>query len=149
MTQPIEAAAVPGALLQIETMKACSKCGTPKSLGEYHRSSGKKGGDGRMAHCKECHRLMVLAWRQAHLDEARAMTNAYRARHSEALRARSKAKRAAERAEVAAAYAAKLIGLPVSKLPADLAAAKRDQVQIRRMARQLKEVVNEGSKDAC
>ena len=56
-------------------VKACSKCGEVKPLGEYHKQKGKQ--DGVRAECKVCRVITTAAYREANKDQIAAGKRAY------------------------------------------------------------------------
>lgn len=86
----------------------------------------------------------VRAWRQRNYEWHMLKVRAWQAANPD------KVKEIARRrvAELTQDYLAGLIGLPVKEVPHDLLEMKRDQLLVRRMARQLKEAINESSKES-
>ena len=64
--------------------KACTKCGEDKLLSEYYRD--KRARDGLRPSCKNCHDLMVAAYKAAHPDRVKATAKAWAAAHPEECR---------------------------------------------------------------
>lgn len=135
--------------------KKCSKCGEVKGLGEFYRS--KTGTHGRHAYCKSCgvayskarHPVAYEANRSREIARAvtwqRENAERYKSRLSEwqnTNRARLlvakqlDTKRRVD--ELSDGYVAGCIGVRASEAPPALIALKREQLAIKRMARELK-----------
>lgn len=151
--------------------KRCSRCGTVKSLDEFYKN--KAAPDGHQWHCKVCmrrcadewavkHREHVNAlsrerarknpgkkaaacrrWEQANPDKVRKKKREWNARN----RAQRNAYDRQASAELRDFYVARQLGSTVTAAPPALIELKREQLTVRRLARQLRKAKDESSKD--
>jgi hypothetical protein len=155
-------AALPGTIdaMNEQASKACTKCGVIKLLPEF--GSDKRAGDGRDSACKTCRNRQKIEWSHANRQRCAAYSLAYQKRHPDRARqcradwrernkdkviAAAKALNDKNVALCTPSYCASAMRIPLSELTPELLALKREQLTIRRLARQLKEKANESSTD--
>ena len=127
--------------------KKCSKCGEVKGLAEFGKHSITR--SGLRDRCKVCNREYAASWRKENPKKA-AKKDAEWARNNrdkrvvictkyrEANRSQISQSEKARKNKISDGYAAQLIGLRISIAPPELLALKREQLAIKRMARELK-----------
>ena len=131
-------------------MKTCTKCGEVKALDAFHQSKPGK----RHPHCAACALAYAAAYRKANPEKLKAKAKAIRKANLETYRANGAAYRKAnpeKKAAIAArsiaemrpSYIGVLLGIHVSALTPELIALKREQLEIRRLARQLKQATKD------
>lgn len=113
----------------------------------------------------DAHKAKAKIYREAHADEKNAKRKIYLKANPDAKNAKVakdkiyretnrhalkvKAKRFNDRAvnTLAPGYVAKCLGIPLSNIPAELLQMKREQITLRRLARQLRRASDESSED--
>ena len=144
-----------------QASKACTRCGAVKLMTEF--GTEKRTRDGRTAQCKACiykknkawsqanntgrHYKSQRAWAKKNPDKCRKYIDAWRARNKDYALEAGRARAAIRVALISPSYCATIIGIPTAELTPELLALKREQLTIRRLARQLKEKANESSTD--
>jgi hypothetical protein len=140
--------------------KKCSKCGEVKGLGEFYRS--KTGTHGRHAYCKDCgiaysktrqpvaygaNRSREIAravkWQHENADRYKSRLLEWQNRNRARLLAAKKLDTKRRVDELSDGYVAARIGLRALDAPPELIALKREQLAIKRMARELKKAATQ------
>lgn len=134
-------------------MKTCTKCGETKALEALVMSRGKP-----RSFCKACKSAYdaacraanpekfsarSAAWNAANAEKVAAYQAAYRAAYYPANFEKIAARRADYVASLSASYLSSLLGIPTAQLTPELLELKREQLSLRRLARQLKKAANE------
>lgn len=160
-SQPGEVRSSEGLAVVNEGTKRCSKCGSSKPLTDYYKD--KRAADGLDYMCKGCRRQQVKRYREAHPSKVAARkrfdeqspagkARVSRYRRGDKGRAVSRAAEKARREALSDDYVKRcLLGsnrtVSAKDIPPELVELKRQQMETRRLARQLKKATHEGSKD--
>ena len=141
--------------------KTCTKCGEAKALTEFYAKANGK--NGLAPTCKACEITRAAEWRAKNSEKCRARLAKWRAENPEKLRAQVTKWRAnnpernrtnckkwgAENPEkviafsrrsrdnLSPSYVGTQLGIPVAQLTPELLEAKRQQLEIHRLKRQL------------
>jgi len=155
-------AALPGRIdaMNEQASKACTKCGAVKLMTEFHANHSKT--DGRASHCKKCasksnaeyrkktpekHRLKGKNWRDRNPEYLAEYLKAWAARNPDKVRERRRRQSLRDVEQMSPRYVAHILKMDMEQITTELIAMKREQLTIRRLARQLKEKANESSTD--
>lgn len=124
----------------MEQTKKCSKCGEVKGLDEFHRF--KHGKDGRKPRCKLCNTADANAYAAANKKRSTQKKMDWYRRQPETYRkARETASNRRRSSLMPDSYIATCVArqsMSASDVPPELIALKREQLAIKRMARELK-----------
>lgn len=100
---------------------------------DYYKKNPQKGSERRRANV-EAYRATKTAWRKKNIDSERQRETQWKHQNRDKVKAANK-----QRIDnISPAYAAGLMNLPVAIAPLELIALKREQLAIKRMARELK-----------
>lgn len=152
--------------------KKCSKCGEVKGLGEFYKKTASK--DGKDTACIDCRvkakadwrkrnphaakrqQLKAREWRLANPDREKQRRDAYHEKNKQVRNAISRqwkeqnhaahlAYLADMREQLADSYVATALGMRLQEAPPELIALKREQLAIKRMARELKKAATKAT----
>lgn len=145
-------AALPGTIdaMSEQASKACTKCGAEFPLSEFWRSPRNAGGYATA--CKSCSKVQHASWVGKNKDRVRCLARKHYERTPAVQRNKLARKSSAIcRERLSDSYVKKAIvqgsSLRYSDVTPEMVELKRQQLLIRRLARQLKEKANESSKD--
>lgn len=124
-------------------MKTCSKCGESKALECFYRRAD--GVQGRHGQCKECIDAKNRGWAVDNKVKLRALNVDRRASFSEGQRERARiaAQRRAKKRqdELTDSYVSIVLGISPSVCPKELIQAKREQLSLHRLTKELKQEI--------
>ena len=132
--------------------KKCSKCGEVKSLGEFYKDSSRP--DGHSFWCRPCKCAQVKSWRELNYTKHIENTKKWAMKNPEKRLAMARDRytkdpskalnRTRQRTiQLADSYVSNTMGCKVSEVPPALIALKREQLAIKRMARELKKAATQ------
>ncbi len=105
----------------------------------FSRRSGKR--TGYLSHCKRCAQDYLNAYRKSNAERTRYNTNRWRKDHLEIISEKSKRRVR----EMPTSYIATVLGVRVNQLTQELITLKREQLEITRMSRQIKNALKEAN----